>query len=96
MVLHTLNASPESPAFNNCLAAIAPGDALLLLGDGVYCALAATPACAAILGCGAELYLLEKDARAAGVIDTPGNVTVTDMTGFVALTERFPRQLAWY
>jgi len=96
MVLHTLNAPPNSAAFQDCLAAIAPGDALLLLGDGVYCALGATPACDAILRCGAQLYALDKDARAAGIIATPDTVTITDMTGFVALTARYPRQLAWY
>ena len=96
MVLHTLNASPNSAAFRDCLAAIAPGDALLLLGDGVYCVLGATPACEAILRCGAQLYALDKDARAAGIIATPDTVTITDMTGFVALTARYPRQLAWY
>ena len=96
MVLHTLNAPPNSAAFHDCLAAIAPGDALLLLGDGVYCALGATPACDAILRCGAQLYALDKDARAAGIIAAPDTVTITDMTGFVALTARYPRQLAWY
>jgi len=96
MVLHTLNAPPDSTAFNDCLAAIAPGDALLLLGDGVYCALTATPACDAILRCSAQLYVLDKDARAAGIIGPPDTVTVTDMPGFVALTARYPRQLAWY
>jgi len=96
MVLHTLNAPPNSAAFHDCLAAIAPGDALLLLGDGVYCALGATPACDAILRCGAQLYALDKDARAAGIITTPDNVTSTDMAAFVTLTARYTRQLAWY
>lgn len=94
MVLHTLNAAPNGTAFDACLAAIAPEDALLLLGDGVYCALPATQACDMLLQSGAKIYLLERDAQAAGLADTP--VEITDMAGFVALTERFPRQLAWY
>ena len=48
------------------------------------------------LGSDGCLLALDKDARAAGIIATPDTVTITDMTGFVALTARYPRQLAWY
>ena len=97
MILHTLNASPSSPAFADCMRLLRKGDALLLLGDGVYAAIAGTPACTALKNTGAELYLIQSDADAAGLLnridDTLAHV---DYEGFVALTERFPNQQAWY
>ena len=96
MILHTLNASPASPAFHDCLRVVAPGDSLLLLGDGVYAALPGTDACSALQACGADIYLLSPDARAAGLDKLVGVGTTVDMNEFVALSERFPRQQAWY
>lgn len=96
MTLHTLNAPPSSAAFSNCLKLAAPGDAILLLGDGVYAALSDTEARARMEACGAELFVLKPDAAAAGVLAHIGSINTVDMDGFVALTERFPRQLAWY
>lgn len=96
MILHTLNASPSSRAFADCLRVITAGDALLLLGEGVYAALAHSRACERLLACGAQLYVLRADASAAGVLARLGAVKAVDMAGFVALSERFSRQLAWY
>ena len=39
MILHTLNASPAQQAFADCLRVVAPGDHILLLGNGVYAAM---------------------------------------------------------
>ena len=96
MILHTLNAAPGSAAFTDCLRLIAAGDALLLMGDGVYAAMAQTDAGAALQASGAEIYVLGADATAAGVKNLIDEVSCLDMDGFVALTERFPRQQAWY
>ena len=96
MTLHTLNASPASGAFADCLGMVAAGDALLLLGDGVYAAMAGTGARARLDACGVQLYVLGDDAAAAGVLARMDAVTVIDFDGFVALSEQFPRQLAWY
>lgn len=96
MILHTLNASPSSPAFVDCLAVIAAGDTLLLLGDGVYAALKGSDGCAQLEACGASLHVLQSDAEAAGILQRMGSFKVIDMTGFVALSERCPRQQAWY
>ena len=96
MILHTLAASPSCAAFDNCLRLAAPGDAILLLGDGVYAALADTGPLAQLASCGAEVFMLRADAAAAGVPAQAASVTTVDMDGFVALSERFPRQLAWY
>lgn len=95
--MHTLNASPRSAAFNDCLRVIAQDDALLLIGDGVYAAKAkADTGAAPLLASGAEIYVLAADAKAAGISDFIEGTTCVDMGGFVALSERFPRQQAWY
>lgn len=96
MILHTLNASPASTAFYDCMALLKPGDALLLIGDGVYAALSGTAACEALRGSGADIHMLEDDARAAGVLGRTEHAAAVDIEGFVRLTERFERQLAWY
>ncbi|MCB1676160.1 MAG: sulfurtransferase complex subunit TusB [Halioglobus sp.] len=96
MILHTLSASPASGAFDDCLRVITADDALLLLGDGVYAGIAHSRACERLLASGARLHVLRADASAAGVLPLLEEIDVVDMDGFVALTERYPRQLAWY
>ena len=96
MTLHTLSTSPTATAFADCLRLIAPGDALLLLGDGVYAALAGTAPRTELDHCGARLYVLQEDAAAAGVLGRLDGLATVDMDGFVELSERFTRQLAWY
>lgn len=97
MVLHTLNVRPGASAFQDCLRIAAKDDAILLTGDGVYIALEHTSACTELLGVGAEVYALEADASAAGIVDRLSKrVRLADYDDFVTLSERFPRQLAWY
>jgi tRNA 2-thiouridine synthesizing protein B len=96
VILHTLNASPVTSAFSDCLRVIATGDALLLMGDGVYAAIANTAPSALLQASGAEIYVLGPDATAAGVNNLVEEATRVEMDNFVALTERFTRQLAWY
>jgi tRNA 2-thiouridine synthesizing protein B len=97
LILHTLNAHPSSQAFSDCLRLGAATDAILLSGDGVYAALDNTAACHALLACGAQLYVLEADAGAAGITQRlNGQVQLASYDDFAALTERFERQLAWY
>ena len=72
-------------------------DALILIGDGVYAALQDTAACASILDTGVELYVLQADARAAGILQRlDEHVTVVCFDGFATLSERFTKQQAWY
>ncbi len=97
MILHTLNTSPSSPAFAQCLRLLAADDALLLMGDGVYASMAGTEAAAQLLETGAIIHALEADCRAAGLLDRlDPAVVVIDYTGFVELSERFERQQAWF
>ena len=67
MILHTLNTLPDSPASGDCLALAAAGDAILLLGDGVYCGLPGAQVHRQLVASGAELYYLSPDAAARGV-----------------------------
>ena len=97
MLLHTLSRSPAHAALRDCLAVLAPVDALLLLGDGVYAALAGSEAAALLAASGADLFVLDADAALAGVRDClMPQATLVDDDGFVALSERYSRQLAWY
>jgi sulfur relay protein TusB/DsrH len=68
----------------------------VLMGDGVYVAIKGSAGCAAILASEADVYLLAADARAAGVSRVPGDITLAAMDDLVTLTERYPRQQAWY
>ncbi|GAB3314191.1 DsrH/TusB family sulfur relay protein [Haliea atlantica] len=97
MTLHTLNCPPGHRQSEACLEALAPGDALLLLGDGVYHALGDSDAAGRLAHLPCPVCLLEAEARAAGVLSRLANAArVIDEDGFVALTEEHPRQLAWY
>lgn len=96
MILHCLCVSPRHPAFADCLAAAGPADTILLLGDGVYGALPGSEACVLLQEHPAQVRLLREDAAALGVEPQSGLIEPVDMAGFVALTERHPRQLAWY
>ena len=96
MILHTLNASPSSSAFADCLKTIAEGDAVVLMGDGVYAAIAHTDASKVLEDTDARLYIMTVDALAAGVVNLSGAISGIDMNGFVTLTEEFSRQQAWY
>jgi|TARA_B110000503_G_scaffold32105_1_gene52106 tRNA 2-thiouridine synthesizing protein B len=96
VVLHTLNAAPSSAAFKDCLKVVQAGDAIVLMGDGVYVALAGTEACSALQTKGAELFILSTHALLAGVTHPAQGISSIDIEGLVVLTERYPRQLAWY
>ncbi|MDX1734850.1 MAG: sulfurtransferase complex subunit TusB [Halioglobus sp.] len=94
-MLHTLNATPASAAAEDCLRLLRAQDALLLLGDGVYAAVAGSDMAAALAGSGAELYILADDAATAGVVADEKFQRI-DMAGFVTLTERCARHMAWH
>ena len=96
MILHTLNASPASSAFHDCIQVATGGDAVILLGDGVYAALQGTTGCTVLTATGAEIFLLYPDAQLAGIVNPAAGITAIDIVGFVMLTERFARQMAWY
>lgn len=99
-MLHTVNKSPfEKSSLESCLRHAAPGDAVLLLEDGVYAALAGTAlgsrvrAALEVL----EIYALEADLAARGLPSErllPG-IGRLDYRGFVRLACRHESVQAW-
>lgn len=94
MILHTLSATPSCASFTDCLNTCSADDTILLLGDGVYGALTGSTAYNSLKKSPAIVLVLDSDARGRGVI--PQGFKLIDMDGFVALTESYPRQLAWF
>lgn len=100
--LHLVSASPTAgTALADCLRLAAPGDALLLLQDGVYAAVAHAAASVALLcdaaANGIALHALLPDVDARGLAGRlyPG-LRLVDDNGFVELTERYPRIVSWF
>jgi tRNA 2-thiouridine synthesizing protein B len=90
--LHLVARSPaRSDALEACLRSMAPGDALLLIEDGVYGALPDQSgpdegAC----------HVLEEDVRARGLEGRlRSGVTLVDYAGFVELVAAHERTLSW-
>ena len=96
MILHTLSAAPAEPAFDNCLRIAAPDDRILLLGNGVYAAMASSPTAGLLSESPATFFALAQDVAAAGLAGKIADgIDVVDFDGFVALTETCERQLNW-
>ncbi len=93
MILHTL---ANATGIDACLRAVDRDDTILLLGDGVYCALTGSEAEQKLRDSAAIVRVLASDALAAGLDTEMLAFPSTDMAGFVALSEYSPRQLAWY
>ncbi|MBK7168869.1 MAG: sulfurtransferase complex subunit TusB [Gammaproteobacteria bacterium] len=100
MTLHILSASPHAgPSFDLCRRALAPGDTLLLLCDGVYAALQ-DGACAQqldALAATVAVYAIGDDCVARGISGRLLPVVrATDYPGFVDLACRHPRSVSWF
>ncbi len=79
MTLHVVNKPPSNPAIASCLTAVRPGDAVLLIEHGVYCAPDAASE-------DVTIYALEVDVRARGLTSRmPPNVRIADDARFVEL-----------
>ncbi len=94
MILHTISSLPRSGAIDDCARVAAPGDTVLLLDDGIYCATAADKALSSFQARGIAVQALATDCAARGVTP-PAPVTTIDLDEFITLTERHARQLHW-
>ena len=98
--LHTVNKSPfGNGAFLSCLKHCKPGDAVLLIEDGVYGAIggsAVADEVKASLG-DVALFVLEGDAKARGIDAGKmlGEVTAVGYDGFVDLVTQHDRTQSW-
>jgi tRNA 2-thiouridine synthesizing protein B len=90
--LHLVARSPtRSDALEACLRSLGPGDALLLLEDGVYGALPDQPGPAE-----GACHALEEDVRARGLAGRlRADVAPVDYAGFVELVAAHERTLSW-
>ena len=98
-MLHIVNKSPfQTRTLDTCLRMAQPGNALLLIEDGIYAATVGSAteehiraSCATL-----KIYALQPDMDARGVtaklID---GVTLVDYAGFVDLTVEHPTSHSW-
>ncbi len=99
-ILHTVNKSPfEKSAFKSCLDHAKPGDAVLLIEDGVYAATKGTATAARIAALNGDmsLYALGADLSARGISNSAmiEGITVVDYSGFVDLVAENDVFQAW-
>ena len=89
MTLHILF---ESPFTGHC------GDALLLVGNGVYALLGAQAAIlTALRAAGVEVCALAEDCAARGIdVHATDGVTTLDYAGFVDLALAHERSASWF
>ena len=94
--LHLVQASPaRSDALAGCLRSVIEGDAVLLIEDGAYAALA-TVAAALRVPTGVALHVLEPDARARGLAGrVHEDILGVDHDGFVRLAVAHERVVTW-
>ncbi len=98
--LHIVNKSPfGNGSLLSCINHCKPGDALLLIEDGVYGALAGSVVEHAVTTCApsVSVYVLEGDARARGLASEKllGTVTAVGYDGFVDLVAENDRTQSW-
>ncbi len=99
--LHTVNKSPfEQRTLSACINVCQPGDAILLIEDGVYGALPASPeanALAVLLSRQVKIFALEADLQARGLSDRlSSHVTVVNYEEFVSLCVAHNTIQSWY
>ncbi len=92
-MLHTVNKSPfQNSALDDCMRLARPGDAILLLEDGVYAAMAGTVKSLlierAVKQC--AIYALDADIRARGIANLISGVRMASYGDFVDLVEKHP------
>ncbi|MEB6337247.1 sulfurtransferase complex subunit TusB [Serratia rhizosphaerae] len=94
-MLFTLSRSPAQCDLPTLLRQASPGDALLLLQDGVLAALAGAHL-DLLLAAPISLYALRNDLEARGLSGHISHkVTVIDYNHFVELTTMHRSQMAW-
>lgn len=94
-ILHTVNKSrADSHCLDDCLACCAPGDAVLLIEDGVYNAAMATGTGVADT---VQLYALQADLETRGLLTrVDKRVGVIDDSMFVRLACEYDKVVSWY
>lgn len=89
-MLHTINKSPfENCTFDTCIRFLQPGDAILLIEDGVYAVQAGNRFSAIITNLleNNPVFALQPDLEARGITIVTQGVQCVDYEGFVGLVE---------
>jgi len=97
-ILHTVNKSPFQKAdLSSCLAHANAEDAILLIEDGVYGAIADTDAANEIAASDASIYVLGGDLAARGIAGgkVAQGITVIEYDGFVDLVTEHKAVNSW-
>lgn len=95
-MLFTLGHSPFECDFNALLRMTSPGDAIVLLQDGVTAALENCAALDILLAAPVSIFVLQDDVDARGL---GGRISLrvrrASYTDFVRLVEKHATQIAW-
>ena len=97
-ILHTVNKSPfQKNDLASCLAHVNEGDAVLLIEDGVYGAVAGTSAAEMATGAVAEIYVLGADLAARGIAEenVADGIKVAGYDDFVDLAVKHKAVNSW-
>jgi len=97
-ILHTVNKSPfQKNDLSSCLAHANKGDAVLLIEDGVYGAVAGTKAANQVAGADASIYVLGGDLAARGISEDKiaDGIKVVGYDGFVDLAAEHQAVNSW-
>lgn len=97
-MLHTINKSPYSHQhLADCIRVCNADDAILLIEDGVYAALADGDWINSLSTKFSAIYALQADIAARGLADRlAANINLIDYAGFVQLCVDHPKMMAWY
>lgn len=83
--LHIVNKSPfRTDGLQRCLTLVVPGDAIMLIEDGVL-AVNLSTLTGSLAGNDVQCYALSEDLAARGLSATDSCIRSTDAAGFVAL-----------
>lgn len=97
MTLHTVNLLPDHPDCQRCISRLAPGDAVVFLGNGAWITSGQASWHREWSRSGVALHVLEDDLAARGLVEhCARSITPLDLAGFVALTEQHACQQAWF
>ena len=97
--LHTVNKSPfTNGALLSCIKHCQPGDAVVLIEDGVYGGMSGTAVAQEVSGVSdVSVFVLEGDAKARGISPDKvlDGVKSVDYGGFVDLVTEHDRTQSW-
>lgn len=97
-MLHIINKSPsETRSFYESLGFIAAGDAVILIEDAVFAANDGHEANEILskMMNNAEVFALEPDLKARGILKPLKGLKKTDYDGFVKLVENHDKSISW-